>query len=299
MIGQIPSSLTNLTCLTTLDLSGNEFTGSLPSLRSLSNLEYLFLTGNNFDRWKLPDWFGKLTKITYLLLVEVNLYGEIPSSFFNLTQVVLLDLSSNQLKGKLSSSVLNFKNLESFYLGDNNVSVDFHHFLSLKKLKDLDLSGNNITFPVMDNPKCETQQQFIMLRLSSCNLKVFPEFLRFQHQLGYLYLDNNNIKGLIPRWMWNISKETLSILSLTQNLLMGFEQHSPVAPWVSLENLDLSHNMLHGSIPVPPPTTIIYFVSNNNLNGELPPSICDLLSLQLLDLSFNNIIGSIPPCLEN
>ncbi|KAI7747726.1 hypothetical protein M8C21_032993 [Ambrosia artemisiifolia] len=299
MIGQIPFSLTNLTRLTALDLSGNEFTGSLPSLQSLSNLTFFILNGNNFDRWKLPDWFVKLNKITTLGLNDVNLYGEIPSSFFNLTQVIFVDLSSNQLKGKLSTSLLNFQKLESFYLDDNNISVDFYLFLSLKKLKDLDLSGNNITFPVIDSRHTnETQHQFIMLRLSSCNLKVFPEFLRFQHQLGYLYLDNNNIEGLIPGWMWNISKETLEILSLTENLIMGFEQQSPIAPWVSLQNLDLSHNMFHGTVPLPPPTIIMYSVSNNNLTGEIPLLICDLLSLQLLDLSFNNITGSIPPCLE-
>ncbi|MFS8014076.1 putative leucine-rich [Helianthus anomalus] len=98
--------------------------------------------------------------------------------------------------------------------------------------------------------------------------------------------------------MWNISKEALRELTLTDNLLMGFEQHSPVAPWVSLQTLDLSHNMLHGEILMPPPTTEYFSVSNNNLTGGIPPSICDLLPLQLLDFSFNNIIGSIPPCLE-
>ncbi|MFS8014066.1 putative leucine-rich repeat-containing, plant-type, leucine-rich repeat domain superfamily [Helianthus anomalus] len=174
MIGQIPSSFMNLTHLTALDLSDNKITGSLPSLESFSNLTYLSLSGNNFDRWKLPDWFGKLNKITYLDLEDVNLYGEIPSSFFNLTQVEELYLSWNQLKGELS----------------------------------------------------------------------------------------------------------------------------PVASWVNLRALDLSQNMLHGSIPVPPPTTEYFFVSNNKLNGEIPPSICDLLSLLLLDLSFNNITGSIPPCLK-
>ncbi|KAJ0691576.1 putative leucine-rich repeat-containing, plant-type, leucine-rich repeat domain superfamily [Helianthus annuus] len=187
MIGQIPSSFTNLTQLTALDLSEDKFTGSLPSLESFSNLTYLSLYENNFDRWKLPDWFGKLNKITYLDLGDVNLYGEIPSSFFNLTQVERLYLDGNQLKGELS---------------------------------------------------------------------------------------------------------------LSQNLLMGFEQHSPVASWVNLRSLDLSYNMLHGSIPVPPPTTEYFWVSNNRLTGEIPPSICDLMSLQSLDLSFNNITGSIPPCLK-
>ncbi|KAI7747727.1 hypothetical protein M8C21_032994 [Ambrosia artemisiifolia] len=295
--GTLPASISNLTQLTYLELCINKFTGSLPSLESFSNLTYLSLCYNNFDRWKLPDWFGKLKKITYLALENVNLYGEIPSSFFNLTHVEKLYLHKNQLKGQLSSALLNFQNLEEFYLA--GVTVDFSLFLSLTKLKSLSLSGNNITFQVIDSRHTnETQHQFITLSLSYCNLKAFPEFLRFQHQLESLFLDNNNIEGLIPGWMWNISKETLERLSLSQNLLMGFEQHSPIAPWVRLQDLDLSYNMLHGSIPVPPPTTNWYSVSNNNLTGNIPPSICDLLSLWVLDLSFNNISGLIPPCLE-
>ncbi|KAJ0647065.1 putative leucine-rich repeat domain superfamily [Helianthus annuus] len=272
MIGQIPSSFTNLTHLAALGLSDNKFTGSLPSLESFSNLTYLSLESNNFDRWKLPDWFGKLNKITHLNLYDVNLYGEIPSSFFNLTQLEELELY--------------------------NVTTNLYLFLSLKKLKTLFLSGNNITLSVIDSHINGTQPKFKELGLPSCNLKVFPEFLRFQHQLEYLNLDNNNIEGLIPGWMWNISKNTLGELSLSQNLLMGFGQHSPVASWVNLWSLDLSQNMLHGSIPRPPPTTEYFFVSNNRLTGEIPPSICDLLSLQSLDLSFNNITGSIPPCLK-
>ncbi|KAJ0650964.1 putative leucine-rich repeat domain superfamily [Helianthus annuus] len=295
--GTLPASVSNLTQLTHLDLSFNKLTGNLPSLQSLSNLTYLSLRENNFDRWKLPDWFGKLNKITYLNLAYVNLYGEIPSSLFNLTQLECLFLDGNQLKGELPISLLNLQNLETFYL-DGNITVDFYLFLSLKKLENLYLNGNNISLSVIDSHTNETQPKFKELGLTSCNLKVFPEFLRFQHQLEHLNLDNNNIEGLIPGWMWNISKETLIELSLAHNLLMGFEQHSPVASWVSLQNLDLSHNMLHGSIPVPPPSTIMYDVSNNNLTGEISQSICDLSSLQLLDLSFNNITGSIPPCLE-
>ncbi|MFS8014088.1 putative leucine-rich repeat domain superfamily [Helianthus anomalus] len=72
--------------------------------------------------------------------------------------------------------------------------------------------SSNISRPVK-------RYKFKVLVLASCNLKVFPEFLRFQHQLEYLSLDNNNIEGLIPGWMWNISKNTLRDLSLSQNLL--------------------------------------------------------------------------------
>ncbi|KAL9994656.1 putative leucine-rich repeat-containing, plant-type, leucine-rich repeat domain superfamily [Helianthus debilis subsp. tardiflorus] len=298
MTGQIPSSLTILTHLTALDLFDNKLTGSLPSLESFSNLTYLSLSFNRFDRWKLSDWFGKLKKITHLYLSDVNLYGEIPSYFFNLTQLEKLYLYGNQLKGELPISLLNLQNLVHCDLDGNNITVDFYLFLSLKKLEYLNLNGNKISLSVIDSHTNETQPKFKELGLASCNLEIFPEFLRFQHQLEHLNLANNNIEGLIPGWMWNISKNTLSELSLAHNLLMGFKQESPVASWVNLWSLDLSQNMLHGSIPVPPPTTEYFGVSNNRLIGEIPPSICDLLSLRSLDLSFNNITGSIPPCLK-
>ncbi|GJY86019.1 receptor-like protein 7 [Tanacetum coccineum] len=299
MVGQIPSSITNLTHITALDLSNNKFTGHLPSLERLLNLTYLSLGSNNFNRWKLPDWLGKLNKITHLDLAAVNLYGEIPSSFFNMTQVGMLDLSSNQLEGQITSSLLNLRNLESIHLYDNKIrgTVDVNLFLSLKKLKHLYLGGNIITLSAIHNHTNNPPPNFIVLSLVSCNLRVFPEFLRFQQQLLELYLGDNKLDGLVPEWMWNISKKTLSVLSLTQNRLTGFEHHSPVAPWVSLQTLDLSHNMLHGSIPMPPPATKNFFVSNNTLTGEIPPSLCNLQYIQLLDLSFNNITGSIPSCL--
>ncbi|KAI3769479.1 hypothetical protein L6452_00582 [Arctium lappa] len=324
MVGQIPSSIMNLTHLTHLSLDYNEFTGFLPSLESLSNLTDLFLNDNNFDRWKLPDWLGKLNKLTYLQLNAVNLSGEIPSSIFNLTEIGELHLSSNQiegrippvpstmtkltalglgqnqLKGPIPSSLPNLKNLEIIFLDDNNISgtVEADIFLSLKKLKALFLGGNRITLSVISNHTTNTLPKFEILRLESCNLRVFPDFLRYQDQLLDLYLDGNKIDGLIPEWMGNTSKETLQTLSLSKNSIRGFEQHSPLLPWVGLLVLDLSHNMLQGSIPVPPPTTMNLLVSNNKLTGEIPPSICDLQSLQVLDLSFNNITGSVTPCLE-
>nr|XP_028960664.1 receptor like protein 22-like [Malus domestica] len=50
---------------------------------------------------------------------------------------------------------------------------------------------------------------------------------------------------------------------------------------------------------MPPPHTVHYCVSNNNLNGTISPLICSLTSLQHLDLSNNNMSGMLPPCLGN
>ena len=64
-------------------------------------------------------------------------------------------------------------------------------------------------------------------------------------------------------------------------------------------HLDLSSNMLQGSLPVPPPSTFDYSVSGNKLSGQIPPLICNMSSLSLLDLSGNSLSGRIPQCLTN
>ncbi|XP_028054592.1 receptor-like protein 6 [Camellia sinensis] len=130
-------------------------------------------------------------------------------------------------------------------------------------------------------------------------LREFPNFLRFQDKLCVLSLAENKIHGEIMAWMWNTSVETLAWLSLRNNFLTGFEQQPDILPWDNLGELDLSYNRLQGPLPIPPLSTSFYSVSYNRLTGELPPLICRLSSLYVLNLSNNNLTGTILPCLSN
>nr|XP_023883383.1 receptor-like protein 12 [Quercus suber] len=55
--------------------------------------------------------------------------------------------------------------------------------------------------------------------------------------------------------------------------------------------------MLQGSLPIPPLSTSYFFASNNNLTGKIPRMICNVNSLQVLDISNNKLNGHIPQCL--
>lgn len=57
--------------------------------------------------------------------------------------------------------------------------------------------------------------------------------------------------------------------------------------------------MLQGQLPIPPLSTLFYYVPDNRLTREIPPLICRLSSLYRLDFSNNNLTGSILPCLSN
>ncbi|KAK7860549.1 receptor-like protein 47 [Quercus suber] len=65
-----------------------------------------------------------------------------------------------------------------------------------------------------------------VLGLGSCNLSDFPEFLRNQDQLEVLELSQNNIHGQIPKWVSNLSTDTLVFLSMSGNSLTGVWEKS-------------------------------------------------------------------------
>ena len=110
---------------------------------------------------------------------------------------------------------------------------------------------------------------------------------------------SNNIEGNIPKWFWNVGKETLGYLNLSYNLLSKFEQPHVVLPWKNMYLLDLSSNMFLESFPIPLSSTSYFFASKNNFTRSIPPIICKMHALEVLDVSNNQLTGQIPQCLLN
>ncbi|KAM4110291.1 hypothetical protein ACB094_03G184000 [Castanea mollissima] len=327
--GELPNSIGNLKSLNYLNLESSKFSGAIPSfIGNLSQLTYLSLSYSNFHG-QLPSTFGNLAKLTCLSLDNILYNREVPSFLGNLTQLELLGLSlnnfdnHNQLTGPLkfqnvSSSALNvlrlsenklnesiprsianFTKLQSLYLSSINLKgkVELNTFFKLKELRELDLSGNQV-FVSKTNIN-STLPKFSSLFMSSCNLTEFPAFLEAQNELQTLDLSNNTIEGNIPKWFWNVGKETLEYLNLSYNHLSKFEQSPVVLPWKNMYLLDLSSNMLQGSFPIPPLSTQYFFASKNKLTGSIPPVICKVHALEVLDVSNNQLTGQIPQCLLN
>ncbi|XP_058112250.1 receptor-like protein 7 [Magnolia sinica] len=323
--GKLPDSLNNLLFLTRLDLSSCNLSGSLPSsLCNLTKLQYLDLSNNRLYG-PIPSCGNQLQNLQEIMLWNNLLNGSIPSSLFSIQSLQMLGLSINQFSGQLGEfHNASSSQLQIIYLQDNNLQgmiprsifqltrvqvldvssnnfsgvVQIGLFQNLKKLYNLELSDNNLS--IQDggvNSTFVSTPQFALLGLRSCNISTFPNFLRNQERLGVLDLSNNKISGEIPKWIWEVGNGTLSSLNLSHNALQGIESPSPHLLSSALLYLDLSSNILEGSLPIPSPSIVFFSVSNNSLVGEIPLSVCNAIFLLVLDLSDNRFRGQIPPCL--
>ncbi|KAL4598279.1 hypothetical protein ACB092_11G049900, partial [Castanea dentata] len=314
--GQCPWSLLNNAGLTSLDLSRNNFIGQIPdfstnwtqvsssnsssSSQSVSQIPSklvgLFLS-HNLLNGTIPSWLYDIPSLQDLFLDNNQLTGQIDE--FQHDSLRFLVLSNNNLHGHLPISIAKLVSLLYLDISFNNLSgsVEQNIFIELKSLFKVDLSHNPLlSFHAYSyNIANYTLPKLQDLSLSSCNISEFPHFLKSTENLHSLDLSNNQINGSIPTWLLEVKMDSLGYLNLSYNSLARIGH----LPWKNLHFLDLRSNLLEGPLPVPPLYTHFFSVSRNNLTGEIPLLICNLSSLQYLDLYYNHLSNMIPPCLGN
>ncbi|CAL5360977.1 unnamed protein product [Camellia sinensis] len=237
-----------------------------------------------------------MSQLTFLDLRYNSLNGTIPSSLFAPPSLVRIGWSNNKLQEPIPGLVYQLQNLTYLLLSSNNLSgvVDLDKLLKLKNLIYLDLSYNGLSLSI-NNIVNSTLPNLEYISLASCSLSEFPNFLREQARLRSLDLSNNKIHGEVPKWIFDVGKNTLEGLNLSHNFLTSLER----LPWKNLAYIGLHSNLLQGPLPIPPNTTNVFSISDNKLTGEIPALICNLSYLLVLDLSNNSLSGSIPQCLGN
>ena len=158
-------------CVTSLSLSYNNFSGSIP-----------------------PE-LGNLNSLTYLRLDNNNLSGSIPPELGNLNNLTYLNLYNNNLSGNIPIELGNLNNLESFYLFYNNLSGSIPPELgNLNNLTGLRLYNNNLSGSIP--PELGNLNNLIRFNLSRNNLSGgIPPELGNLNNLMHLWLDTNNLSG--------------------------------------------------------------------------------------------------------
>ncbi|KAJ4796177.1 Leucine-rich receptor-like protein kinase family protein [Rhynchospora pubera] len=280
-----------------LDLSGNYFTGSLPtSISGCSSLKNLNFSGNAFS-------------------------GEIPEMFANLTSLERLDLSSNHLRGSIAYGLGNAcASLKALKLSNNNISGSLpDSFSTCSSLQVLDLANNNISGPLPESvignfvslEKLLLSNNFVSgsipNSMSSCtNLKiadfssnklsgVIPNICTSSSLLEELRLPDNLLTGKIPPNLSNCSH--LRVIDFSINYLEG-PIPNEIGDLSQLEHLIIWFNGLEGQIPpelgkCSGLRTLI--LNNNYIQGDIPNELFNCTNLEWISLTSNQITGKIQP----
>ena len=255
---------------TQIFLRSNYFTGQIPSLSELKDLNLIDLRFNNL-RDRIPNFLTNLTRLTKVYLSYNHLtsqigefqsswlQGTIPlnSTLFLLSHLQLLNLAFNDFELSLISSGfgqftrLRYLNLLGCVFS-GQVPLHLSH---LSLLASLDLSQNHFV----------SLETFVVRRLAK-NLKMLRE----------LHLDLVDMSSVSLRSLMNFSS--------------------------SLTTLSLFNCELQGTLPVDifclPNLLTLTLMSNIELRGFFP--LVNLTSLlRFLDLSYTNVSGELPKSINN
>ncbi|XVF77262.1 hypothetical protein PTKIN_Ptkin14bG0029200 [Pterospermum kingtungense] len=314
--GQVPSEVSHLSKLVSLDLSRKYY-------------QHLDLFGNDYqalelDKHTLEGLVHDLTEVRQLVLDGTNMSSVDPNVLMNLSSSLgSLSLYDCSLQGKLPESIFHLPNLKLLNLGSNvNLGLSLPKFIWSSQLEFLDLS-----FMPLSRDLFESIGKLVSLEhleLIGANISgSIPTSLGNLRKLKYLNLRHNSLSGQIPpSLIRNLTQ--LEFLDFGDNQLEGSipddEEEEEVSVFPNLVHLDLSYNLFNGSLPSCMYTIhslkYIYLsgshfsgeikefqynnsleyidLSSNNLQGPIPSSISQLLNLTSLDLSSNKIQGPIP-----
>ncbi|KAH9704124.1 protein kinase domain-containing protein [Citrus sinensis] len=301
----IPSEITALPMLQTLELPSNNLNGIIPSeIGRLRNFVHLDLS-NNYLSVYIPPTLGRLSKLEILNLFSNFLYGNIPPTLCRLSKLKILNLSSNSLVGNIPPTLGQLTHLTTLAIAWNQIN---------------DLSGNNLVGPIPSSMGHLTRlttfdmhsnriNGSIPLEIGNFNflqvLDLFynklegpiPSTIASLVNLTSLFLCNNSLTGFIPSTLGHLNR--LTSLDLSCNNLVG-PIPSSVGHLTQLTTFDMHSNRINGSIPLEIGNLNLLQVldlSHNKLEGPIPSTIAGLVNLTSLSLDYNNLTGSIPSTL--
>lgn len=172
-----------------------------------------------------------------------------------------------------------------------SVPEDLGH---IEHLRHLDLSSNlfNGTLPNSIFNSTELQVLSLSSNVISGHL---PESINSMVSLQFLNLSDNALAGKVPQNLTAL--KNLTVVSLRSNYFTG----DVPSGFGSVEVLDLSSNLLNGSLPLDFGGDNLRYLnlSYNKISGSISSEFAKQIpEKSTIDLSFNNLTGAIPESLS-
>ncbi|KAL0426921.1 UNVERIFIED_CONTAM: putative LRR receptor-like serine/threonine-protein kinase [Sesamum latifolium] len=263
------------------------------------------LSRNWSDSTSVCSWIGvtcgsRHQRVTALDISTMGLTGNLPPDMGNLTFLVSLNLSSNSFHGSLPQELAQLRRLEVIDFRFNDFTGDVPSWFGfLAQLQFLSLRNNS--FSGFGPTSISNMSKLETLDLSYNSLQgKLPDEIGNLHNLKKLSLQFNKFEGLIPITIFNIS--SLESLALTGNSLSGDLPGDLCRSLPRLNELYLSENELDGQIPsnISQCSQLrLLSLSHNKFSSSVPSGIGNLTALEILYLGFNELTGNIPKEIGN
>ncbi|KAG5251705.1 leucine-rich repeat family protein [Salix suchowensis] len=270
-----------------IDLDPAGYDGFLtPMIGNLTELTSLSISRNNF-RGPIPETIANLQRLTRLSLSQNLFSGRIPRGIIDLKHLEILDLSQNHLSSKIPADITALRSLVQLILSNNALSGKIPDLSGLWQLNTLDLSSNNLdgNVPILPiNLRKLSLSQIVLQRLTALDLSdnrlsglVRQEVLTLPVVVR-INISNNQFTEMeaIPYPREDLQ---LRVLDAHANRLRGRLPISLVNI-ANLSSIDLSHNQFSGRIPSEYGAKLgsswkSLFLEDNFLIGNLPPQFVD------------------------
>ncbi|VAH96307.1 unnamed protein product [Triticum turgidum subsp. durum] len=235
LVGEIPPTISNLTGLTTIDLSINQLHSVIPqSIMMMENLQWLELDTNNLFG-PIPSQITMLKNLEALVLYDNEFTGSIPDYIGNLSRLEHLVLSGNQLSSTIPPSLFHLDSLLQLDLSQNllngTLPVDIGY---LKQINHIDISTNHLVGSLPDSIGQLQMISFFNISHNSFGNSIPNSFAKLT-SLQTLDLSHNHISGTIPKYLANFT--ILTSLNLSYNNLQGQIPEGGVFSNISLQSL--------------------------------------------------------------
>jgi len=180
----------------TIWLHDNKFDGTMSTLfSSLPELTSLVLTGNEFTG-SIPPGFGSVSLID-LELGSNNFNSTIPEDLFNSPTLKRLLLSENDFTGSISSNIGKLTKLTNFNVSYNTMTGSIpREFYTIDSLAKIGFSNNSFTGPILN--------EFTSVKLRDVDLQyndftgTIPSLFGSSERLNSLLLQGNSFTGSVP-----------------------------------------------------------------------------------------------------
>ncbi|XP_020232732.1 receptor-like protein kinase BRI1-like 3 [Cajanus cajan] len=313
--GTVPSQLGDCKNLSSIDLSFNSLNGSIPwEIWALPKLSDLIMWANNISG-EIPEGICvKGGNLETLILNNNLISGSIPKSIANCSNMIWVSLASNRMTGEIPAGIGNLNALAILQLGNNSLSGRIPPEIGeCRRLIWLDLNSNNLTGSIplqvaeqagLVIPGRVSGKQFAFVRNeggTSCRgaggLVEFED-IRTERLEGFPMVHSCPSTRIYSGWTVYTfaSNGSMIYLDLSYNMLSGTIPQN-LGGMAYLQVLNLGHNRLTGSIPESfggLKAIGVLDLSHNSLHGFIPGSLESLSFLSDLDVSNNNLTGVIP-----